>query len=92
MPEIKIRLTDADLARLNVEAAAAGVPRAQLIRSRALEPAAGVARLTTAEYHGLVAGAVAFMRGHLSRIHVETLVAYVIAHLNQKSAGDQPAA
>jgi hypothetical protein len=94
MPEIKLHVSDADLARLNAEAAAAGVPRAQLIRERALSTSGGVARLTTAEYHALVAGAAAYMRGDLSRNHVETLVAYVIAHSHQRQAkpGHQPVA
>ena len=85
MPEIKIRLADADLARLTAEAAAAGIPRAHLIRDRALAPAAGVARLRTVEYHSLVADACRFMRGDLSRQHVETLVAYVLTRLDQHS-------
>jgi len=36
MPEIKINVTADDLARLNAEAAAHGMPRAHLIRQRAL--------------------------------------------------------
>ena len=96
MPEIKLRLTDADLARLNQEATAAGMARAALIRDRALSGGSGVARLTTAAYHALVADACAFMRGDLHRQHVETLVAYVITRLDQHSrqaaARDQSAA
>jgi hypothetical protein len=88
MPEIKLNVTDADLARLNAEAAAHGIPRAHLIRQRALSTG-GVAGLSTAAYHALVADACAFMRGDLNRRHVETLVAYVIA---QTTASDQPAA
>ena len=92
MPEIKFALTAADLAQLNQQAAAAGIPRAQLIRDRALAPAAGVARLRTVEYHSLVADAARFMRGDLNRQHVETLVAYVLTRLDQHSrqaaAGD----
>ena len=80
MPEIKIRLADADLARLTAEAAAAGIPRAQLIRDRAL----GVARLRTMDYHSLVADAARFMRGDLNRQHVETLVAYVLTQLDKR--------
>lgn len=93
MPEIKLNVTNADLARLNAEAAAHGIPRAHLIRQRALGDG-GVARLTTAAYHALVADACAFMRGDLNRRHVETLVAYVIAHSHpsQATTGDQPAA
>ena len=96
MPEIKVRLTDADLARLNAEATAAGIARAALVRDRALTSGSGVARLSTAAYHALVADAAAFMRGDLHRQHVETLVAYVITRLDQHSrqaaAGDQQAA
>jgi hypothetical protein len=93
MPEIKLNVTNADLARLNAEAAAHGIPRAHLIRQRALGEG-GVAGLTTAAYHALVADACAFMRGDLNRRHVETLVAYVIAHSHssQATTGDQPAA
>lgn len=93
MPEIKLNVSDADLARLNAEAAAHGIPRAHLIRQRALS-GVGVAGLTTAAYHALVADACAFMRGDMNRRHVETLVAYVIAHSHpsQTTAGDQSAA
>jgi hypothetical protein len=90
MLEIKVRYTESDLAALTAEAAAAGVPRAQLIRDRSL--ARGVARLTTAEYHALVAGATTFMRGDLRRLQVETLVAYVIARLDQTATGCKPIA
>ena len=88
MPEIKLHVSDDDLARLNSEAAAHGIPRAHLIRQRALS-AGGVAGLTTVEYHSLVAEACAFMRGDLNRRHVETLVAYVIA---KTAASHQPVA
>ena len=92
MPEIKFALTAADLAHLNHQAAVAGIPRAQLVRDRALAPAVGVARLRTMEYHSLVADAARFMRGDLNRQHVETLVAYVLTRLDQHSrqaaAGD----
>jgi hypothetical protein len=93
MPEIKINVTADDLARLNAEAAAHGIPRAHLIRQRALSRGV-VAGLTTAAYHALVADACAFMRGDLNRRHVETLVAYVIAHSHssQAATGDQSAA
>lgn len=93
MPEIKLNVTAADLARLNAEAAAAGVARAHLIRQRALG-GDGVAGLTTAAYHALVADACTFMRGDLNRRHVETLVAYVIAHSHpsQATTSDQSAA
>jgi len=88
MQEIKIRFEAADLAALNHQAAAAGTSRAALIRDKALR------RLTTAEYHALVADAVAFMRGDLPRMQVETLTAYVITRLDQHPsqtvAGHQP--
>jgi hypothetical protein len=94
MPEIKLRISQADLDRLNAEAALLGVPRAQLIRDRALSTA--VARLSTVEYHRLVADAVTATRGDLPRLQVEYLVAYVITRLDQHSrqavAGHQPAA
>lgn len=89
MPEIKLNVTDTDLARLNAEAAAAGVPRAHLIRERALGNATtgtGVARLSTADYHSLVADAAAFMRGDLPRLQVETLCAYVITQLTRRTS------
>ena len=81
MQELKIRIKPDDLKLLTDQAALLGVPRAQLIRDRALSPA--VARLTTAEYHKVVAGAVAHMRGDLPRLQVEHLVAYVITKLDQ---------
>lgn len=93
MIEIKVRYSQSDLGRLTAEAAALGIARGALIRDRSLSK--GVARLPVAEYHALVAGAVAFMRGDLPRIQVETLVAYVISRIDQHSrqavAGDQPA-
>lgn len=96
MPEVKINLTADQLAQLNREAAAAGIPRAHLIRDRALAPAADVARLRTIDYHSLVADAAAFMRGDLHRIHVETLTAYIISrldrHRSQAAAGHHPVA
>jgi hypothetical protein len=79
MQEIKVRFNPDDLALIDAEAAAAGTSRAALIRNRALR------RLTTVEYHALVAGAVAFMRGDLPRMQVETLTAYVITRLDQHS-------
>ena len=94
MPEIKLRISQADLDRLNAEAALLGVPRAQLIRDRALSPS--VARLSTVEYHSLVADAVTATRGDLPRLQVEYLVAYVITRFDQHSrqavAGHQSAA
>lgn len=90
MPEIKLNISSKDLERLNHEAAAAGTSRAALVRCRALS------QPTTAEYHALVADAVAFMRGSLPRLQVETLTAYVISRLHQHSrqavASHQPTA
>lgn len=85
MPEIKINLTADQLASLNRDAAAAGIPRAHLVRNRALSPAANLARLHTVDYHRLVADAARFMHGDLNRRHVETLTAYVITRLDQHS-------
>jgi len=88
MQEIKVRFEATDLAALDHQAASAGTSRAAFIRDRALR------RLTTAEYHALVADAVAFMRGDLPRMQVETLIAYVITRLDQHPsqavAGHQP--
>ena len=88
MQEIKIRFEATDLAALDQQADAAGTSRAALIRDRVLR------RLSTAEYHALVADAVAFMRGDLPRMQVETLIAYVITRLDQHSSqavtGHQP--
>jgi len=77
MQEIKVRFEATDLAALNHQAATAGTSRAALIRNRALR------RLTTAEYHALVADAVAVTHGNLPRLQVETLIAYVITRLDQ---------
>ncbi len=85
MPEIKLNVSTDDLHRLNAEAEAAGIPRAQLVRQRALTGGGDVAGLTTAAYHALVADAVAFTRGDLARLQVETLVAYVIRRLDHYS-------
>ena len=88
MQEIKVRFEATDLAALNHQAAAAGTSRAALIRDRALR------RLTTTEYHALVADAVAVTHGNLPRLQVEYLVAYVITRLDQHPsqtvAGHQP--
>jgi hypothetical protein len=79
MQEIKFRISPADLARLDRDAAASGISRSQLIRSRAL--ASPMAPLSTADYHALVADALAATRGNLPRLHVECLVAFVVQKL-----------
>ena len=93
MQEIKVRFQPTDIAALEQQAATAGTTRSQLIRDRALSPT--VARLSTVDYHALVADAVAATRGDLPRLQVEYLVAYVITRLDQHSrqavAGHQPA-
>jgi hypothetical protein len=78
MQEIKVLFEPADLAALDQQVAAAGTSRSAFIRDRALR------RLTTVEYHALVADVVAFNRGDLPRQRVETLVAYVISRLDQR--------
>ena len=94
MREIKVLFDPADLQHLDQQAATAGIARSALIRDRALS--VDLPRLTTAAYHALVADAVAFMRGDLPRMQVETLTAYVIArlykHPSQAVASHQPAA
>lgn len=80
MPEIKFHVSDHELAQLNAAAVAAGKNRAAYIRSRML------AKLTTVDYHSLVAGAVRQMHGDIPRGKIEHLVAYVI---NQTAAGDR---
>ena len=94
MQEIKVRFNPDDLTALDQQAAASGTSRSALIRNKALS--LPVARLSTVEYHALVADAVSAMRGDLPRLQVEYLVAYVITRLDQHSrqtdAGHQPAA
>jgi hypothetical protein len=81
MPEIKLNVSDADLSRLNAQAAAAGIPRAHLVRNRA------IARLTTAEYHKIVAATCHKWRGDIPRTTIEAIVAHVLCqHLSQTDA------
>jgi hypothetical protein len=84
MREVKVRFEPADLLALDQQAAAAGVSRAELIRSRAL-----VANcqhgLTVAGYHRLVSDALANVRGDIPRRMVEQLVAYVITWISSTS-------
>ena len=92
MTDLKVRFEAADLTALDQQAAAAGTSRSAFIRNKALS--LPVARLTTVEYHALVADAVSAMRGDLPRQQVEYLVAYVItrldSHHSQAVARHQP--
>jgi hypothetical protein len=88
MQEIKVRFNPTDIQHLDQQAGVAGTSRAGLIRDRALSSA--LPRLSTVEYHSLVADAVSFMRGDLPRLQVETLVAYVITRLDQHSRQADP--
>jgi hypothetical protein len=84
MKEIKVRFEPAALLALDQQAAAAGVSRAELIRSRAL-----VANcqhgLTVAGYHRLVSDATAYLRGDIPRRMVEQLTAFVITWISSTS-------
>jgi hypothetical protein len=84
MREIKVRFEPADLAMLDQQAAAAGVSRAELIRSRALVSNCD-SGLTVAGYHRLVSDALANVRGDIPRRMVEQLVAYVITWISSTS-------
>jgi hypothetical protein len=84
MREVKVRFEPADLVLLDQQAAAAGVSRAELIRSRAL-----VANcqhgLTVAGYHRLVSDATAYLRGDIPRRMVEQLTAFVVTWISSTS-------
>ena len=84
MKEIKVRFDEPDLLALDQQAAAAGVSRAELIRSRAL-----VANcqhgLTVAGYHRLVSDATAYLRGDIPRRMVEQLTAFVVTWISSTS-------
>ena len=84
MREVKVRFEPADLLALDQQAAAAGVSRAELIRSRAL-----VANcqhgLTVAGYHRLVSDATAYLRGDIPRRMVEQLTAFVVTWISSTS-------
>jgi hypothetical protein len=84
MREIKVRFEPADLLALDQQAAAAGVSRAELIRSRALVSNCD-SGLTVAGYHRLVSDALANVRGDIPRRMVEQLVAYVITWISSTS-------
>lgn len=84
MKEVKVRFDEPDLMALDRQAAAAGVSRAELIRSRAL-----VANcqhgLTVAGYHRLVSDATAYLRGDMPRRMVEQLTAFVVTWISSTS-------
>jgi len=84
MREIKVRFEPADLVALDQQAAAAGLSRAELIRSRALVSNCD-SGLTVAGYHRLVSDALANVRGDIPRRMVEQLVAYVITWISSTS-------
>lgn len=81
MREIKVRFEPADLLALDQQAAAAGLSRAELIRSRALVSNCD-SGLTVAGYHRLVSDALTNVRGDIPRRMVEQLVAYVITWIS----------
>lgn len=84
MKEIKVRFDEVDLAALDQQAEAAGISRAELIRTRALVANCD-SKLTVASYHRLVSDALANVRGDIPRRMVEQLVAYVITWISSKS-------
>jgi hypothetical protein len=84
MKEVKVRFEPEDLLALDQQAAAAGVSRAELIRSRALVSNCD-SGLTVAGYHRLVSDALANVRGDIPRRMVEQLVAYVITWISSTS-------
>lgn len=90
MREVKVRFDEADLVALDQQAAAAGVTRSELIRSRALVSNCQHG-LTTAGYHRLISDATAYLRGDMPRRMVELLTAFVITWIASRSqnANDQ---
>jgi len=84
MREVKVRFEEPDLLALDQQAAAAGLSRAELIRSRALV-ANCQHSLTVTGYHRLVSDALANVRGDIPRRMVEQLVAYVITWISSTS-------
>lgn len=84
MREVKVRFEEPDLELLDQQAAAAGMARSELIRSRALVSNCQHG-LTTAGYHRLVSDATAYLRGDMPRRMVEQLTAYVITWIASKS-------
>jgi len=84
MREVKVRFEERDLALLDQQAAAAGMARSELIRSRALVLNC-INGLTVSGYHRLVSDATAHLRGDMPRRMVEHLTAYVITWIASKS-------
>lgn len=86
MKEVKVRFEPNDLVALDQAAAAAGVSRSELIRSRALVSDCK-GGLTVDGYHRLVSDALASVRGDIPRRLVEQLVAFT---LTWNSSTSQP--
>ena len=84
MREVKVRFEPADLVALDQQAAAAGLSRAELIRSRALVSNCD-SGLTVAGYHRLVSDATAYLRGDIPRRMVEQLTAFVVTWISSTS-------
>jgi hypothetical protein len=84
MREVKVRFEEPDLLALDQQAAAAGVSRAELIRSRALVSNCD-SGLTVAGYHRLVSDATAYLRGDIPRRMVEQLTAFVVTWISSTS-------
>jgi len=84
MKEVKVRFEPADLVALEQAAAAAGVSRSELIRSRALVSDCK-GGLTVAGYHRLVSDATAHLRGDIPRRMVEQLIAFVVTWISSAS-------
>jgi len=84
MREVKVRFEESDLALLDQQAAAAGVARAELIRSRALVLNCN-SGLTVSGYHRLISDATAYLRGDMPRRMVELLTAFVITWIASQS-------
>lgn len=84
MKEIKVRFDEPDLVALDQQAAAAGVSRAELIRSRALVSSCD-ASIGVADYHRLISDANACVRGDIPRRLVEQLVAFTFTWISSKS-------
>ena len=72
LKEIKIRIEESDLNAIDVEASNAGTNRSAYIRDRLL------ARLTTADYHRIVASALRQFHGAAPAITIQCIVAHAI--------------